>query len=162
MPDHSQYAAATNIPLIKSPSLRVPRQIEQPHDVHPLPDSVNAYFAYPFTLEPHVLTFESSRRSTLAAHATRREAYLRSREEDKERRKRDVLRKIAPGFDPQGVLMPMRATPSASTSSWKSGATVTDIEMNKQHGKSAMDDLVDQLAAMEAAAKLPSSSTKVT
>ena len=55
---------------------------------------------YPFTLESLVVNVEDARRSTLAAHAARRDAYLRAREDEKERRKRDALRRIAPGFDP--------------------------------------------------------------
>lgn len=62
-------------------------------------------FVYPFTLEPHVIRLEDSRRSTLAAHTARREAYLKAREEEKERRKREALRRIAPGFEPQGTLL---------------------------------------------------------
>ncbi|KAF8639029.1 hypothetical protein AX17_001781, partial [Amanita inopinata Kibby_2008] len=139
----AQYAVAAHIPLIKSPSLRVPRPVEMPPDIHPLPDSVDAYFVYPFTLEPHVLTVESARRNTLAAHVARREAYLRSREEEKERRKRDALRKIAPGFEPQGsVLVPTRATSSGS------GENSGGAEINAQ-SKSVMDDLAEQLAALE-------------
>ena len=66
-------------------------------------------FVYPFTLEPHVVTLESSRRKTIAAHATRREAYLRSRDDEKERRKRDALWRIAPGFEPHsGPLVPTK------------------------------------------------------
>ncbi|KIM85739.1 hypothetical protein PILCRDRAFT_343143 [Piloderma croceum F 1598] len=152
MPDRSQsqYAAASRVPLIKSPSLRVPRPVELPPDIHPLPDSVTPYFVYPYTLEPHILTLESSRRSTQAAHASRREAYLRAREEEKERRKRDKLRKIAPGFEPTGaVLVPVhlggnngdQATGSAQGT--ESGSLVPERE------RDVMDDLVDQLAALE-------------
>lgn len=72
-------------------------------------DRLSAQFVYPFTLEPHVLTVEASRRSTLAAHAARREAYLKAREEEKERRKREALRKIAPGFEPKSTpLVPTK------------------------------------------------------
>lgn len=100
-------------------------------------------FVYPFTLEPHVVTLESSRRTTIAAHAARREAYLRTRENDKERRKRDVLRKIAPGFEPQGtVLVPTRTSMSSPGSD--------DAERGAhRHTKSVMEDLVDQLAALD-------------
>lgn len=109
-------------------------------------------FVYPFTLEPHILTLESARQSTLAAHAARRESYLHSREDDKERRKRDALRKIAPGFEPQGVpLVPVRVERPLSGSALSVGNTSTTP-------KSVMDDLVDHLAAMDARASASGSS----
>ncbi|KAI0945043.1 hypothetical protein AcW1_001828 [Taiwanofungus camphoratus] len=141
----SQYAAASRVPLIKSPSLRVPRPIELPPDIHPLPDSVNAYFVYPFTLEPHVIRLEGSRRSTLAAHAARREAYLKSREEEKERRKREALRRIAPGFEPEGTpLVPVKRSSTISASSHR----LSD-DTGHARSKSVMEDLVDHLAALD-------------
>jgi len=76
---------------------------------------------------------ESSRRSTIAAHTARRQAYLLAREEEKEKRKRDALRKIAPGFEPQAVLVPIRAASNTETN----------------EGKSVMDNLAEQLAALE-------------
>jgi len=153
----SEQAQAAKIPLIKSPSLRVPPPVQLPPDVHPLPDDVSAYFVYPFTLEPHVITLESSRQSTLAAHATRRDAYLRSRQEEKERRKREALRKIAPGFEPTGgPLVPVKVERPLSISGPVSGLSAMK-EGNHQYStqgngapNNVMDDLVEQLEAMEA------------
>ncbi|KAG1900416.1 uncharacterized protein F5891DRAFT_313954 [Suillus fuscotomentosus] len=132
MPDQnqSQYAAAAHVPLIKSPGLRVPPPVHLPPDIHPLPDSVIPYFVYPYTLEPHILTVESSRRMTLAAHTAKREAYLRAREDEREWRRKEALRRVAPGFDPAATLVPVRA---------ETGEVKTDV----------MDQLVDQLARME-------------
>ncbi|KAI0634827.1 hypothetical protein C8Q77DRAFT_1104222 [Trametes polyzona] len=148
----SQYAPAAGVPLIKSPSLRVPRPVELPPDIHPLPDSVTAYFVYPFTLEPHVLTVEASRRSTLAAHAARREAYLKAREDEKERRKREALRRIAPGFEPKATpLVPTKrfsGVPGQPGSSAEGGSQ-TGEGGGHQRSKSVMEDLVDQLAALD-------------
>lgn len=113
---------------------------------------------YPFTLEPHVLTLESSRQSTLLSHAARSAAYLRSREEDKARRKREALRKIAPGFEPMGgTLVPTKVTTPRDTTAAGSGGIVPgpiSISSNPVNvaGRSVMDDLVDQLAALDSAA----------
>ncbi|KDQ60055.1 hypothetical protein JAAARDRAFT_32433 [Jaapia argillacea MUCL 33604] len=141
-----QYAAVAHVPLIKSPSLRVPRPVELPSDIHPLPEDVNAYFVYPFTIEPHIMTLESSRRSTLAAHAARREAYLRSREEEKERRKREALHRIAPGFEPRGApLIPVKK----SLSNPEPGTPDMFGLSVQGQPRDVMEDLVDRLAALD-------------
>jgi len=144
--DHSQsevqrqYEALRFVPLIKSPSLRVPRPAGVPHDIHPLPSGIEEYFRYPFTLEPHVLTMESSRQATVAAHAARREAYLRAREDEKKRRKREALRRVAPGFEPEkGVLRPTSVLIKAAASS---------ITPNNGDSKNQLDHLADQLEAL--------------
>ncbi|KAK7064819.1 hypothetical protein R3P38DRAFT_3165827 [Favolaschia claudopus] len=160
MPDATttRYAAAARAPLIKSPSLRVPRPVPLPPDIHPLPDSVTPYasfFVYPFTLEPHVLTLESSRRATLAAHATRREEYLRLRAEEKERRKRDALRRIAPGFEPEGHLL----VPTKRTSIIATAPSASPLQPPPPP-KSVMEDLVDQLAALDSASSSPVPGTR--
>jgi hypothetical protein len=116
--------------------------------IHSRDNRVLEQFVYPYTLEPHILTLESARQSTLAAHAARREAYLRSREDEKERRKREALRRIAPGFEPQGVpLVPVRVERPLSGAS-QSASTNPNGPPNAP--KSVMDDLVDQLAALDA------------
>ncbi|KAI0305196.1 hypothetical protein B0F90DRAFT_1625444 [Multifurca ochricompacta] len=147
-PAKSQYAAASRVPLIQSPSLRVPRPVELPPDIHPLPESVNPYFVYPFTLEPHILAVESNRRATIAAHAVKREAYLRTREEDKLRRKREALRRIAPGFEPLSApLVPVKQQQQQQQHSSSGNAEQVTSQI-----PDVMDDLVDKLAALESAA----------
>ncbi|KZS97219.1 hypothetical protein SISNIDRAFT_450014 [Sistotremastrum niveocremeum HHB9708] len=90
------------------------------------------------------MTLESSRQSTLAAHTSRRDAFLRAREEEKERRKREALRRVAPGFEPsKGVLTPTSLRKSISPPPLAPNATLP---------RSIMDDLVDQLEAMDTAA----------
>ncbi|KAF9505780.1 hypothetical protein BS47DRAFT_1353638 [Hydnum rufescens UP504] len=134
------------MPLIKSPSLRTPRPIQAPQDIHPLPDDVTPYFVYPFTLEPHVLTLESSRQTTILAHAARNAAYLRSREDAKIRRQREALRRVAPGFEPTGgtlIPTPIHRKVPATHASGAPGPSMNSGDV--------MDDLVNQLAAMDSA-----------
>lgn len=99
------------------------------------------------------MTLESSRRSTQAAHAARREAYLRAREEEKERRKRDKLRKIAPGFEPTGaVLVPVHLSGNngdQATGNAQASANVEAGVLVPKQERDVMDDLVDQLAALD-------------
>ncbi|KAF9039222.1 hypothetical protein BJ165DRAFT_374463 [Panaeolus papilionaceus] len=128
-------------------------QVDLPPDIHPLPDSVTPYFVYPFTLEQHILTVEAARRATLASHASRREGYLRSREDEKARRKREALRRIAPGFEPHGNLLVPTKTATQQTTPSSTGTPNLNVNPNTQmhqQTRSVMDDLVDQLAALDA------------
>jgi len=141
-------------------------QVELPPDIHPLPDSVTPYvsarsseralaniswqFAYPFVLEPHILTLESSRRSTLATYVARREGLLRSREDEKEQRRREALRRVAPGFDGNAgtSLEPMRSH-GATASSEKHPPSSGQVSENRLGGSvDVMDNLVDELEKM--------------
>ncbi|VDB87869.1 unnamed protein product [Peniophora sp. CBMAI 1063] len=142
----SQYAPAAQVPLIKSPSLRVPRPIELPPETHPLPESIEAYFVYPFTLEPHVLSLESARAQTQADHAARRAALLAARADERERRRRAALARVAPGFDGSGLLVPTRKevlSPAANPSS------AAPSEPKEERRRDVMDDLVDELAKLD-------------
>ncbi|KAL7411767.1 hypothetical protein BDY24DRAFT_394771 [Mrakia frigida] len=105
-----QYAAAASVPLIKSPSLYLPRPVEIPPDIHPLPEDINAYFVYPFTLEPHILAHGPPHRAQTAARQTAHVAYLIGREEAKAERKRKELARVAPGWSGSGgaALVPDR------------------------------------------------------
>ena len=95
------------------------------------------------------MTLESSRRKTIAAHTARREAYLRSRNDEKEFRKRDALRRIAPGFEPHGgPLVPTRNTGNSVNTH---EGTAKGYEQQQHQSRSVMDDLVDQLAALDSA-----------
>ncbi|KAG8833891.1 hypothetical protein FRC18_002908 [Serendipita sp. 400] len=190
-PGGSQYGEAAHVPLIKSPSLRVPKLVQAPPDIHPLPDSVAPYFVYPYTLEPHIITLESQRQTTLAAQKAHREAVFRRREqakeqqrlereriktlmeEEEERKRKEKLRKVAPGFDPNvGALVPTRvgkaatpASPTASTSTMgimdAGGSSVSSFAFPPPPApvkqRDVMADLVDQLAALDAASSSSSS-----
>jgi len=152
----SHHAAASRVPLIQSPSLRVPRPVELPANIHPLPESVNAYFVYPFTLEPHVLKMESNRRAMIASNASRREEYLRAREDEKQRRKREALRRIAPGFEPRSApLVPVKTGAALDQQHQQQGEGAGQwLEAGGDTGqgqppRDVMDDLVERLAALE-------------
>lgn len=106
---------------------------------------------------------ESSRAATIAAHLARHEAYLKQREENKERRRRDALRRIAPGFEPQsGLLVPTRLSDRGSAKSMSTseaegavhgegGSDTLGPGLARQ--RNVMDDLVDHLAALDAAGR---------
>ena len=101
-----------------------------------------------------MLSIESNRRTTLVAHAARHEAFLQAREDEKNRRKREALRRIAPGFEPRSApLVPV-----------KTGAALGQEQQQQHEGgggsdstaagqdlpqRDVMDDLVDRLAALE-------------
>jgi hypothetical protein len=82
----------------------------------------------------------------MAAQAENHEAHLRAREEEKQRRKREALRRIAPGFEPRSApLVPV-----------KTGAALGQQGQEEQQEggqnlrrRDVMDDLVDKLAALE-------------
>ena len=112
-------------------------------------------FVYPFTLEPHVLNAESNRRATIAARAAQREAHLRAREEEKLRRKREALRRIAPGFEPLSApLVPVKtgaALEREGQDEEGGGGRGGDAAADGrgQPRRDVMDDLVERLAALE-------------
>jgi hypothetical protein len=109
---------------------------------------------YPFTLEQHVITLEAARRQTLASHAARREAHLRSRTEEHERRKRDALRRIAPGFEPaNGPLVPTRMGSAAHNTSGPTSQSPIPPENHLNQPRDVMGDLVSQLAALDSSPK---------
>jgi hypothetical protein len=97
------------------------------------------------------VTLESSRRSTIAAHAARREAYLRQRAEEREQRRRDALRRIAPGFSEGAVLVPVkRASIVPAVAEVQAHLLDADNELHASGPKDVMANLVDELAKLDA------------
>lgn len=87
------YATCSQLPLIKAPSLRVPPPVTLPPTLHPLPNNIQDYFVYPFSLERFVLDAAEKR----------------------EREKREELQRRAPGWiEGGGVLEPTKRTGSGS------------------------------------------------
>ena len=100
----------------------------------------------------------------IAAQAERHEAYLRAREEEKQRRKREALRRIAPGFEPRSApLIPVKTGAALGQQQQGQGQGQGQEEQQPEGGnatggggpgqglpqRDVMDDLVDRLAALE-------------
>ena len=96
----------------------------------------------------------------IAAQAERHEAYLRAREEEKQRRKREALRRIAPGFEPRSApLVPVKTGAALGQQQQGQGQEGQQPEGGNATGgggpgqglpqRDVMDDLVDRLAALE-------------
>ncbi|KWU44548.1 hypothetical protein RHOSPDRAFT_33875 [Rhodotorula sp. JG-1b] len=104
------------VPLIKNPGFWVPKPVQLPPDIHPLPDDVQAYFVYPHTLEAHVLRTLPPALAQLQAVQQQRLALLASYAESKERARRAELNRLAPGWHEGkgGVMQPLKAGSSAA------------------------------------------------
>ncbi|CED82953.1 hypothetical protein [Phaffia rhodozyma] len=141
----TQYAPAASIPLIKSPSLYLPKPIELPPDIHPLPEDIQAYFVYPFTLESHILAHGPAHRQQLQARQNAHVAYLFQREEDKKARKRAEMNRVAPGWSPGGsALVPDRPKSKLQNSQDEAKLTATTMitkEAEGGIGQSLSEDL---------------------
>ncbi|GAA5900765.1 uncharacterized protein JCM6883_004648 [Sporobolomyces salmoneus] len=140
----SSFPSATElvdrVPLIKNPAFWVPPPVEVPLDIHPLPSSVEAYFVYPHTLESHVLSTLPSQLSQLSQKRLERQALLESYEESKERKRKQKLREIAPGWHEGfgGVMEPSR----------KKGTQVQSVETttttSKEEGTGEEGELLQE------------------
>ncbi|WVQ77532.1 hypothetical protein IAR50_007218 [Cryptococcus sp. DSM 104548] len=169
-PISQQYSAAATVPLIKSPSLWLPKPVELPTDIHPLPEDITAYFVYPFSLEDHVRNQHPTPHEAIAQRRARLAEVLHQREEEEERKERDALKKIAPGYNPSSLLVPTSSTnhtpstsiprsfdavqPATFSSGSASGAGAEAGEARQETGTGMggdpMDDLVARLEEMEA------------
>ncbi|GAA5960269.1 hypothetical protein JCM21900_002447 [Sporobolomyces salmonicolor] len=97
------------VPLIKNPGFWIPRPVELPLDIHPLPDDVQAYFVYPHTLEQHVLTTLPQSLSQLEQAHSQRLHLLVSYADSKERARKARLNQVAPGYaEGGGIMQPVR------------------------------------------------------
>jgi hypothetical protein len=97
-----------------------------------------------------VLKIESNRRRTIAALEKRHEAYLQAREDEKNRRKREALRRIAPGFEPRSApLVPVKTGAALGHQEGGNDSTAAAAAGQDLPQRDVMDDLVDRLAALE-------------
>ncbi len=132
----SLYALASRVPLIKSPTLRIPSIPTLPVDLHPLPPALEPYFVYNFSLEEYVLRpapaggpapssssggggeggalaprlGPAAQRRTLRSTQEAATAYLAERARAAKQKQEDQLRQLAPGWRPDGpgLLIPSR------------------------------------------------------
>ena len=77
------------------------------------------------------------------------------RKDEKQRRKREALRRIAPGFEPRGALLvPVKMGPALDQQQQRKedGAGSSAAAGQGGHPRDVMDDLVDRLAALESVA----------
>ncbi|PWY99011.1 hypothetical protein BCV70DRAFT_201230 [Testicularia cyperi] len=157
------YALASRVPMVKSPSISVPPPITLPQDLHPLPPDIAAYFVYPFSLESYVLDPNTPSSTTIEKLHERHRQYLEAREQQKQDRQREALRRLAPGWDggQTGVLQPTSKQPPNPAQSPPTSADQTQQPMLQQpsgiSGTSAdaqertpLDDLADHLAQLDA------------
>lgn len=74
---------------------------------------------------------------------------LKQREDDKERRRKEALRRVAPGWEGGGGLVPDKV--GVTTGGGANEHRTPDSDGGHTRQKSVMEDLVDQLAALDAA-----------
>ncbi|WFD19789.1 hypothetical protein MCAP1_002025 [Malassezia caprae] len=98
--------------LVQVPECQAPQPITLAPDMHPLPPSIDAYCAYPFTAE-NLAEALSARLSADQLRAQREEqmAFLQQYKERKEHERQAYLHKVAPGWahGDHSVLQPTPA-----------------------------------------------------
>ncbi|SGY74642.1 BQ5605_C005g03374 [Microbotryum silenes-dioicae] len=136
------------VPLIKSPSFWVPKPVELPPDIHPLPDSVEPYFVYPFTIENHALSVLPAALEALRSSHAQRLERLRSYSEAKEKARKAHLNAVAPGWTGDGgmILPSKKETFPAQTMTLEATGGTTSSLLSEFAGLSVNGD-TDTLAA---------------
>lgn len=90
------HELVSRVSLVRSPEAQVPPPVTRPADIHPLPDSIDAYIVYPFSAEEYVLAGPSS--AQVKALFERHNAYLASRRDARQQREHMRLARLAPGW----------------------------------------------------------------
>lgn len=98
---------------------------------------------YPFTLEQHVVSLHPAPHVAIAERRARLAAILHEREVAEERKEKAELHRLAPGYNPQSVLVPTHRQGSGA------GAGAFEMPEAKSGPPDPMDDLVAQLEQME-------------
>lgn len=143
------YSLASRVPLIKSPSISLPKPVKLPPDLHPLPADISAYFVYPFSLESYVLDPNTPSSSTVDQLLAKHQQYLDNRQREKEQKQKELLRKVAPGW--QGdVLLPTSSSKAALGEAAPADQEKQHDEDHKKEERTPLDDLADHLAQLDA------------
>ncbi|TKY90317.1 hypothetical protein EX895_000315 [Sporisorium graminicola] len=153
------YSLASRVPLIKSPSVSLPKPIKLPPDLHPLPADISAYFVYPFSLESYVLDPNTPSSATVDQLLAKHQQYLEARQRQKEDQQREMLRRVAPGWHGD-VLLPTTSNSGAAMREAQpmdaSAAAVVAGPKDPQQAeplpqeRTPLDDLADHLAQLDA------------
>ena len=150
------YALAARVPLIKSPSISIPKPVQLPPDLHPLPADISAYFVYNFSLESYVLDANTPSSSRVGELLAKHARYLEERQRHKAEQQRELLRRVAPGYSGD-VLLP--STSIARMEGGGTGETIATGEarnakqtehQQQQQQRTPLDDLADHLAQLDA------------
>lgn len=108
--------------LVQAPECQAPRPVALPPDMHPLPPSIDAYCAYPFTAE-NLAQAQTARLSAdqLRAQHEEHAAFLEQWKKRKEQEQQAYLHKVAPGWahGDHSVLQPTPAAALEHTSDAK-------------------------------------------
>lgn len=155
MPFSPSYDTASRVRLIKSPSLDVPDHVSFPRDVHPLPPDLQAYFVYPFSLESYVLAPNNPSARTIEEVHAKHQSFLIWRDEERKRRERERLRKLAPGWTGETAVLQPNKRGSLRASTGPSGDHSIEVNSKKEAPAlqlDAMAELVEHLTKSDAAA----------
>lgn len=93
---------------------------------------------YPFTLEQHVVALQPQPHVAIAERRARLAAVLHARELAEEQKEKEALHRVAPGYNPQTMLMPTSTTKAEEAAVPESTGPVDP-----------MDELVARLEEME-------------
>ncbi|EST08721.1 hypothetical protein PSEUBRA_001802 [Kalmanozyma brasiliensis GHG001] len=147
------YSLASRVPLIKSPSISLPKPVRLPQDLHPLPADISAYFVYPFSLESYVLDPNTPSSSTIDQLLAKHQQYLENREREKENKHKEMLMKMAPGWSGD-VLLPKAsggaARESAPVATEARDQAAKPHQTEEQVERTPLDELADHLAQLDA------------
>jgi hypothetical protein len=112
-------------------------------------------FVYPFTLEQHVVSLQPPPHVAIAERRAHLAAVLHAREVAEEQKEKAELHRVAPGYNPQSVLVPTHRAGGSGSGSGSgfgfgfAGAAASELQPARAGPPDPMDELVAQLEQME-------------